>query len=325
MARSLFSRRLSRFAKERPAVQRAVWQAEALPLLALWRMCAALTPDRASDLGAALLARVGPRLRRSRRIEENLTRALPDLEPAERDRLVEGVWRSMGRVLAEYPHLEAIATEPGRIERVVPERAAAAVADHKQIVIVTGHFGNWEVAPLAARGLVDAAVLYSPQSNGAVEAALQAYRAPLRLRFLAKDGGLRALSRVMRDGGSVGVLMDQRVDEGETVPLFGQPVPTLTAPLILAARFRVPLLPVRVERLEGVRFRVTAYDPLVPEAGDPRREGRVLATRINALFETWIRQRPDQWLCTTRRWPKDAIAPATAAAADVAAVEAPQP
>jgi KDO2-lipid IV(A) lauroyltransferase len=73
----------------------------------------------------------------------------------------------------------------------------------------------------------------------------------------------------------------------------------------LALRFQVPLVPVRVERLDGARFRVTVYPPMtLRDTGDRAADVLDAMTRINALFEDWIRERPEQWLWLHRRWPK---------------------
>jgi KDO2-lipid IV(A) lauroyltransferase len=80
----------------------------------------------------------------------------------------------------------------------------------------------------------------------------------------------------------------------------------MTAPAIaeLALRFNVPIVPARVERLDGARFRLTVYEPLALPA-DRNKDTAVPAilTEINARLEAWIRERPEQWLWLHRRWP----------------------
>jgi KDO2-lipid IV(A) lauroyltransferase len=115
--------------------------------------------------------------------------------------------------------------------------------------------------------------------------------------------------RELAQGGSVGLVVDNRVDEGELVPFFGRPAPTVTTPARLALHFDCPLVPVRVERLaDGARFRITLYAPLRPGAAARTKAERVLdmTRQLNEHFERWIRERPGQWLVVKRRWPRPA-------------------
>ena len=68
--------------------------------------------------------------------------------------------------------------------------------------------------------------------------------------------------------------------------------------------FDCPVVPARVERLEGTRFRLTIYPPLgIEKSGERERDVLALMTRVNAIIEGWIRERPEQWLWLHRRWP----------------------
>ena len=103
------------------------------------------------------------------------------------------------------------------------------------------------------------------------------------------------------------MLVDQKYNEGIPVPFFGRDA--MTAPTVaeLALRFQVPLVPARVERLKGARFRLTLLPPLdLPNSGDRAADVHTVMSQVNALFESWIRDRPEQWLWLHRRWPKDA-------------------
>jgi len=115
----------------------------------------------------------------------------------------------------------------------------------------------------------------------------------------------RGLPRELRQGRSVGLLMDQRYDRGAPVPFFGVPAPTTLVPARLALRLGVPLIPVRIERRDGARFVVTVHRPVEPGAGfDSERTVLGMTARVNQLFVRWIAAAPDQWYCARRRWPR---------------------
>lgn len=269
----------------------------------------ALPLDWASALGGALGRALGPRLAISNRARANLARALPERGAAEREAIVAGMWAHLGRVLAEYPHLARIADSGGgRVEIVGGEHIAALRDDGAGAVCIGGHIGNWEILPLvAAREGLPLVNVYRAPNNPLV--------ARLLRRLRGDGGGLlhpkgpeasRAAVAALRRGGHIGVLVDQKLNEGVPAPFFGRDAMTATTPARLAARFGVPLVFFRVERLGGARFRYTVHPPLeLPRDGGGGVDAAAAARETNAVLEGWIRERPEQWLWLHRRWPED--------------------
>ena len=100
------------------------------------------------------------------------------------------------------------------------------------------------------------------------------------------------------------MLVDQKMNDGIAVPFFGRAAMTAPALAQLGLRYRCPVVPVRLERLAGCRFRVTIHPPLsFPDTGDQAADVRTTMTAVNALLEGWIRAGPEQWLWLHRRWP----------------------
>jgi len=109
--------------------------------------------------------------------------------------------------------------------------------------------------------------------------------------------------RAIGDGKHVLMLLDQRLTNGVVVPFFGRPAATPAAAASLAIRRGLPFQPYRLERLEGARFRLTIPPPMdMPDSGDRDADVVELMTRFNAMVESWIRERPEQWLWQHRRW-----------------------
>ena len=147
----------------------------------------------------------------------------------------------------------------------------------------------------------------------------QVYRAgnnPLLDRMIARyrgDGGelipkgrvaARRAIAALRRGTHLTLLADQKMNDGIAVPFFGRPAMTAPALAVLALRFDCDVLPARVERLAGARFRLTVFPPLpLPRSGEPHADAAALMARVNAILEGWIRDRPEQWLWVHRRWP----------------------
>ena len=109
----------------------------------------------------------------------------------------------------------------------------------------------------------------------------------------------------MRDGTSIGILADHRFEDGEMVPFFRHEARTVVGTARLALRLGYDLIPARIERIGPVRFRITTYSPIQPESDLASDQDKALnmMVQVNKMFEEWIGERPEQWVCTKRRWP----------------------
>ena len=287
---------------------------EAAGAAVLFALFGVLPFDRASGLGGWLGRHIGPHLGISKRARLNLRRALPELSQTEIEGIVAGMWDNLGRVAAEYPHLRQIRVfDPaGRVETHGVEHMDRAVAAGRRLIIFSGHLANWEIAALAA-------AQYGPDRARRAVPVAQIYRAannPLVDRVIARcrGGGARYIAKgsraakgaidTLRRGGHLTLLVDQKMNDGIAVPFFG--IPAMTAPALaqLALRFDCEVLPARVERLQGARFRLTLHPPLpLPRRGNRHADVLALMSAVNATLETWIRERPGEWFWLHRRWP----------------------
>jgi KDO2-lipid IV(A) lauroyltransferase len=292
----------------RPALRVIVWPLQGLALAAFWSCCALMSPERAAAFGARLGRALGPRFRWHRRLRDNLAIALPRASASEVATIARDVWGSFGATLAEYAHLGTIAERDfdEQVEVVVHPSLKALGGPGRPFVFVTAHLGNWEIAAAVARRFgVPLTVVYSRHANPLTERLVQRQRRALGCRFLAAENSMRPLLNELRAGRAIALLVDLRVESGEAVPFCGQDTTTTTVPARLALRFGCPLVPVRVERLQPARFRVTAYDPVLPDdAAAPDLQARQMMARVNKLFEAWIVARPHEWQCFHNRWPK---------------------
>jgi len=311
MARLFISKSLRRKLPRYPLANRLSWAVEAAPAAAFWGLSTALGLDRGSALGGYLGERIGPRLRKHAHVVDNLRTVLPDLDEAGLQAMATKVWHEFGRAVAEQPHLEQICRDPGaggRIEVVYASDEAAAAVQNPPVILVSAHLANWQIAAgVPPRVGLPFSVVFSPPSNPYIGGLLYRSRKALRCGLIDLATGAREVMRALQGGTSVGMLIDQRFDGGELVDFFGRPAPTATVPARLALKAGVPLLPARPERLDGTKFRLTVYSPIRPNdaLASDREKALQMTRQVNALFEKWIRERPEQWLCPKRRWPKE--------------------
>lgn len=275
--------------------------------LALFRLLGAISADWASAIGGWLGRNFGPWIGVTRRARRNLERAFPDKSPAEITAIIGEMWDNLGRVAAEYPHLPRLELfrKDGRFELRGLDHVDAALARRRPIILFGAHLANWEVGGVAAiqYGL-PLHIVYRPANNPWVERLFRKGRGDISRSLIQKGAaGARAAIAMLEKGEPLGILVDQKMNDGIAVPFFGRDAMTAPAIAQLALRFDCTVLPVQVERLGGMRFRITVHPPLeLSRTGDRLADITSIMTRVNAIVEDWIRQRPGQWLWVHRRW-----------------------
>jgi KDO2-lipid IV(A) lauroyltransferase len=301
-------------AKAGPA-QRVAWRIAGLALAAAWWLLARLSPERASAVSAAIFRAIGPFLHKMPNVRSNLQIAFPERSPGEIEALARDVWGNFGAVLAEFAHFEKLcgSEAESRIETAVRGRIRALTEPDRPAIFVAAHLANFHLSALAAGRILGQplTVLYATEHNPWVDRRIAERRALLGCRLLPREGSVRQLIRELEAGRSLGLIVDTRRPGGEMVPFFGVEAETAVIPARLAIRYGCELIPVRVERLAPARFRVSLYDPIEPpdRGASEREQARAMTLCLHRHFESWIRERPGEWWCTSRRWPKEAVLP----------------
>lgn len=265
--------------------------------------------ETASDLGA-WLGRAAFRLfvRRRRIAVENITRSLgpnPGGSPA--DAVARRAFEQLGRTLLEFIALPGQRREDllARIEFVGFEPLAELAREGKGAVVLTGHFGNWELLG-ASIGMRYRAMKYllPPQTNPRSDQYLNDVRRRLGVEPIMIGRGMRAAIHALREGDFLGMLPDQDARRaGIHVPFFGRPASTHTGPARLAYRAGAPIAIGLLERAGKGKFRARVLRILHP-ALDREESAEVLrlTREITEVLEVGIRERPDHWYWIHRRW-----------------------
>jgi KDO2-lipid IV(A) lauroyltransferase len=283
------------------------WRLEAVAFAGLTVLLRALGVERASAFGGWLLRTLGPKTGTHRTVIRNLRIAFPDMAPAERERLALESWERTGRTFAETTLLDRITFESGRLEVVGLERLHAIRDSGRPVVFVSGHLACFETMPAAilAAG-VPCQITYRQANNPYVDAQIRRARARYGVKLFAPKGGdgARELLAGLERGESVALMNDQKFNEGPEAVFFGQPVNAAPGPSRLALRFGTVLQPMSVVRLPGVRFRVTAHDPIVLEStGDRAADIARGVQAVTSFVEDRVREVPEDWFWVHKRWP----------------------
>ena len=279
-------------------------RAEALLVgMVLW-LLRRLSPIAASDLGGAMARGIGPKLPVSRTAEANLRRAMPELDAASRAAVIRAVWDNIGRTAAEFPHLAKLDIEVVGAEhlRDLPPGPA---------IFISGHIGNWETLPMTAARLgFRASSFYRAAKNPEVDRMVSEMRlaavGPGTPNYAKGAAGARAAMAHLGRGLPMGILIDQKMNDGIEVPFFGLPAMTAPAAAAFALRFKAHVIPLVARRLGPARIRVVLEKRLdLPDSGDRKADILALTTTFNQILERWISDRPGEWLWLHRRWPRE--------------------
>ncbi len=277
---------------------------EAALVWSFFMLFRAMPVDRASALGGWIGRTIGPRLGASRKALENMHAALPGKTPEEYAKILHDMWENLGRVTAEYPHLQYIILN--RCE-MIGEEHLRALPPNMPCVFIGAHVGNWELPAFCFNYKLKWPVscVYREPNNPYVVKLLENCRNPeQRGAYIPKSKrGAREIIKTLKRNESIAILIDQKYNQGIPVDFFGRPAMTSVAFAQLAKNYDCPLMALQVERLEGCNFRLTLCPPFETKG----RDEKDIALQAHALIEEWIIKRPAQWLWLHRRWNSRAL------------------
>lgn len=288
--------------------RRSVWRQRAawLPAAAALGIARALPWRARLAFGGWLGRRIvlgAPKFRR--RVEANLAYVMPDLDAAARARIAGEVGESFGRTFVEiFSMAEFRARRPWGAPQG-PGLAAAleAQAEGRPVLLVTGHFGQWEAGRAAAAEALgrEVAGVYRPLNNPYLDAPyVRELELGGRPMFPKGPAGLRGLLGHLARGGAVAMLVDQYDRRAPLLDFLGRPAPSLTLAADLALRTRAVLIPgYGVRSPDGLHMQVTLEAPI------PHTTAAAMTQALNDSLAAQVRAHPGQYFWLHRRWRKD--------------------
>jgi KDO2-lipid IV(A) lauroyltransferase len=269
--------------------------------------------ERAANFAGAVMRKVGPLVPEHRLGRANLRAAFPEKSDAEIERILSGVWDNLGRVAAEFVHLNEFRVEqPGisQTDTVIVDMATVERVRHitanKAGVSFGCHTANWEIPAVVTHQIgVNSAVLYRRPNIASISDAIIKLRAGVMGQMIPTglDAPVR-LAHLLQDGVHVGMLVDQHYTKGVEVNFFGRPCKANPLLAVLARQLECPIYGLRAIRLpDRNRFRIGITDTIEPPRdADGRIDVQGTMQAITNVVEDWVREYPDQWLWLHRRW-----------------------
>ncbi len=277
---------------------------EALAARALFAGTRALPWPGGLGAGAALGALAGAIGLRRRVAESNLALAFPERAPGERAAILAAHYREVGRIAAEYARLPELAKAPdGRVVAEVHGLEHFEAQRGRGAIVMTGHYGNFELFGSYFTRLNPIDFVVKPLSNPRVETLVSDLRRRAGVGIIPLGGGLKRIFRALRDGHWVAMLADQDARRhGVFVPFFGRLASTPEGPARLALQAGVPILSGFIRRRADGRHDVDFEPAYLPTGGPTEANVVALTAWHTARLEQEIRRAPEHWFWLHRRW-----------------------
>lgn len=270
-----------------------------------------IPPTQRCALGAGMGAGIHAITARRRIVAmDNLRAAFGDrYTPREYQRIIREMSRNLGMTLMEVaaiPQIDRayadrwITPSPGSRDRL-----ETALKQGRGVILMTGHFGNWELASIVG-ALNDYPMLVLAREQGwpRLNRLLTQYRQSRGCRVVTKGFAVRELIHGLREGRIIGILADQDAGKnGVLSPLFGRLASTASGTIELSLKTGAPILPVFMVREKGPAHRMIVEEPLaVPAQGTEEDRVRAGIAAYLRVLERHVREHPAQWLWLHRRW-----------------------
>lgn len=266
----------------------------------------------ASWLGEQLFRFIGPLTKKHRVAKRNMLRVYPNKPPNEHEKVIQDVWRNIGQVFGEFPHLYKVRDDMEfvgleHIPRLDPEQAKqlpATRSDYAPAIFFSAHIANWELLQAGFYKLgLPIGVVYRPPNNPFADWLLKRVREKAGSRLVPKGRqGARQILSLLKQNHSLGMLMDQKMNNGVQVSFMGQPAMTAPALAQLAVKNNLPVVPARIYRIGRSQYRMQFFPPLSYKKTDSE---KMILRKVNKVIEGWIEETPGEWLWVHNRWPKN--------------------
>ena len=261
-------------------------------------------PNLSSSLSGKIFELIGPFFRSKKIIHANIKRGIPNINSRNLKNITKLMWNNYGRVFAEYMFIKDF--RYGKLSQKIQihgnEIIDEIVKSNKQVVFISGHFSNFELMAMTLeRAGIQLSAIYRPLNNIFLNGIMER----IREKYICKNqikkgiGGLKKLITLKKNNYSTALMIDQRVSEGILCNFFNQNALTTTIPAQLVKKFNIAVVPVYIERINNLNFKININEPI-----NFSKETSIedITIKLNKILEKMILKNPDQWIWSHNRW-----------------------
>ena len=263
-----------------------------------------LGPNLSSNLSGKIFQIIGPFFRSKKIIDSNIKKAFPDIDPKNLKKLVNLMWNNYGRVFAEFMFMKEFRYGKlvNKIEIDGENILNEIKSSNQQAIFISGHLSNFELMAMCLEKYgIKLCAIYRPLNNIFLNSIME----KIRKKYICKNqikkgiGGLKKLISLKKNNLSTALMIDQRVSEGILSNFFGNKALTTTIPAQLVKKFNIPVIPVYIERVKDLNFKITISKPIyfLPDTSIQN-----ITDELNLILEKMIIKKPEAWIWTHNRW-----------------------
>ena len=257
-----------------------------------------------SALGGKLFEKVGPLFRSKELIHSNLKKAFPNLDLVNLNRMTKLMWNNYGRVFAEYMFIKDFRKDSSnsKIKIVGQEILEDIKKKNKPVVFISGHLSNFELMAMQIEKTgIKLSAIYRPLNNLFLNKIMERIRKKYICKYQIKKGigGIKKIIHLKKLNYSTALMIDQRVSQGISSDFFNHKALTTTIPAQLVKKFNIPVVPIFIERIDDISFKIVIKSPII---FDNIETTKSITDKLNKVLEQMIIYKPEQWIWSHNRW-----------------------
>ncbi len=260
-----------------------------------------------SVIFCSLIARsIGPYLKVSKIAEKNLNKAFEKKINAKK--LLPQIWDNFGKYIGEFPFINELPNKEMQSMFVMEgmEHIKSYQDQKKPFLLFLAHQANWD---FVIKHITDIypkfAIIYRKANNPYIDKEILQTRSKDPNVFMIAKGlsGAKGLVRAIKNGYSIAMLVDQKMNDGIEVPFFGKPAMTANAIAKLSLQYNYPIIPCQLVRAKNNHFKAIIHPEInYQTTSDKEKDIYNIMLLINQTLEKWIRDNPSQWFWFHNRW-----------------------
>ena len=257
-----------------------------------------------SALSGKLFEKIGPLFRSKKLIHSNLKKAFPNINLENLDKITTLMWNNYGRVFAEYMFIKDFREDKSnaKIEIVGHEILEDIKRKNKPVVFISGHLSNFELMAMHIEKVgIKLSAIYRPLNNLFLNKIMERIRKKYICKHQIKKGigGMKKLIQLKKLNYSTALMIDQRVSQGIESDFFNQKAFTTTIPAQLVKKFNLPVVPIFIERINNINFKIVVKKPITFDNDETTKS---ITDELNLILEKMIIYKPEQWIWSHNRW-----------------------
>ena len=263
-----------------------------------------LGPKIASNFGGILFEKIGPLFRPKKLIHSNIKKAIPNIDNLNLQLITKSMWNNYGRIFAEYIFISEF--RDGQLSSNIEIEGKEILDEikkmNKQVIFISGHLSNFELMAMSLeKSGIKLSAIYRPLNNIFLNKIMERIRKKYICKHQIKKGigGIKELIKLKKENFSTALMIDQRVSEGILSNFFENPALTTTIPAQLIKKFNIPVVPVYIERIKGLTFKIVINKPIT---FNEEVSIKKITDDLNIILEKMILKKPEQWIWTHNRW-----------------------